>query len=50
LMTSSTSYLNKHRVTLVPSCFGPVLLVTHECLVVIASDLGCDGYILLYSY
>jgi hypothetical protein len=49
-MTSSTSYLSTHRVTLFSSYPDRTLLVAHECLVVIVSDLGCNGHVLLYFY
>jgi hypothetical protein len=49
-MASSTGYLNTHRVTLFSSYSDRTLSVAHECLVVIVSDLGCDGHVLLYFY
>jgi hypothetical protein len=49
-MVSSAGYLNTHRVTLFSSYSGHALSVAHECLVVIASDYGCDGHVLLYPY
>jgi hypothetical protein len=49
-MASSAGYLNTHRVTLFSSYSDHVLSVAHECLVVIASDPGRDGHILLYPY
>jgi hypothetical protein len=49
-MASNTSYLNMHRVTLFSLYSDRALFVAHECLVVIVSDLGCDGRILLHLY
>jgi hypothetical protein len=49
-MASSTSYLNTHRVTLFSLYSDRTLSVAHKCLLVIVSDLGRDGRILLYFY
>jgi hypothetical protein len=49
-MASSTSYLNARRVTLFYSYSGHALFVAHVYLVIIVSNLGCDGYVLLHLY
>jgi hypothetical protein len=49
-MAGSTSYLDAHRVMLIFPCFNRALFATHERLVVIVSDPGCEDCVLLYSY
>jgi hypothetical protein len=49
-MASSAGYLNTHRVILFSSYSDYALSVAHEYLVVIASDPGRDGHVLLYPY
>jgi hypothetical protein len=49
-MASSTSYLTTRRVMLFSLYPDHALFVAHVCLVIVVSNLECDGCVLLHLY